>query len=106
MAILIAKIISLALAHKGAAALSVFLASGFAAPVIAWLLNRIPIEWWYSWVRLVFENLSRFGNTRLGKLAWKPIEDALIKFIGGTADAAEDGLMKDDLNEVLPEVKP
>lgn len=93
----IRDVVALILAHKIMAAGAFLLSSGLAAPVIAWILNKIPIQWWYSFVESSFFCLSRVGNTRLGKLAWKPIEEALIKFIGGTADAAEDGLMRDDL---------
>lgn len=95
-------ILALVLAHKCAAAIAAVFASGLAAPALAWMMNHIPMEWWYSFVRAMFWQLSRFGNTRLGQVSWKPIETAFIKFIGGTADAAEDGLMKDDVS--LPTV--
>jgi len=94
-------IVTLILSHKISAAFVLLFASGLGAPLLAWLLNRIPLGWWYAMVRVCFNALSRAGNTRLGRPAWKPIEEWLENFLWKTADAARDGLEEDDIEPTV-----
>lgn len=86
----------LVMAHKVVAALAFFFASGMGANILARLINRIPLGWWYGIVWGVFRGLSLAGNHRLGRPLWKPFEEFIKRVILKTAEVANDGLASDD----------
>lgn len=87
---------NLIMAHKVAAAFALFMASGMGANALVRVLNLIPLGWWYSVVKTFFSGVSRIGNMRFGRPLWQPFEEWLEKFLGGTMDAAREGLDSDN----------
>jgi hypothetical protein len=87
---------SLVLAHKGAAALALFLGSGVGVSILIRVLNALPLGWWYSSLRVTAGLVSAAGRRRLTAAVWRPLELWFENFLGKSVDAIREGLEADD----------
>lgn len=94
--------VDLILDHKIEAAAVVFFSSALGAHTLARVLNMIPLGWWYALVRATFRAVSVFGNHKLTRPAWGPIEDMIDRLILETALKAREGLKSDDPPAAAP----
>lgn len=83
------------LAHKVAAAAVLLLSSGTGASVFARLLNLIPMEPAFTFLRVTAGAVSAAGNVSVFRLLYQPLEDWFEKFIMGAAKAICEGLQLD-----------
>jgi hypothetical protein len=92
----IVSAISLVLNHKLAAAIALFFGSSVGLNVLVWLLNRIPLGWWYSLLRSTAGVVSTTGRQRFTWPIWRQFEVAFEDFLGKSVDAIRAGLDADE----------
>lgn len=92
---MIAHIVSF-VGSKGLAYVIAFLGTAIGASLVMRVLNKIPLESWYAFLRKTSNLVSVSMNNRLTKKIWEPLETFIENVIVNSGQAIVDGFDQDD----------